>query len=197
MTNDKPTKPTIVTDTSASSVRMFAPDARSVIKDPIDLSPDLQGPHGKAWICNTARLWEVYNVDPKKDACIVHWIVEAPWAHPIWHSYSVIVIHLRPLPGVPDPTMYKEDATHQLWVWAINDEIERLPTIKGDKIQKRFWLQPKNFGAQFIETSDETALERIKGTVQMICDGALSPDADYIRDWGRLFGFNMVKDEYK
>jgi hypothetical protein len=186
----------IITDTSADSMRMFT-DAEPVIIDPMELPPILDGPNGKAWLCNVAKLRKLYGVKDDADACICHWVVEAPWAHPIWHSYSVVCIHLRPLVGVADPIIHKEGATHEIWVYACNPSVKRLPIICGEEMIKQFWLTPKNFAAQFIEDSDETAVERVKGTVQMICDGKLSPDTDFIHDWGRLFGFNMIKDEYK
>ena len=162
------------------------------IKQPINLPPDISGVSGKAWSVDLAGQEPSLKFIQKDDATLTHWVVEAPWAHPVWHSYSIVLLHLRPLVG-KTTLFYKEGATHEIWVYAQNPDSNRTKLIQGGPL-KDYWLHPMNFAAQFIELTDELALERVKGSVQQICDGKLSPDTDFIQDWARLYGNNMMKD---
>lgn len=147
--------------------------------------PTLVGAHTKAWQLPIKAA-------PTHDT-ITHWLVEAPWAHPAWHSYYIGTIHLRH-EGV---LRYVEGGTHELVVAVIDPRVERQRIVDGDTSMKGIFLAPLNFAAQFIELDDEMARDRIKRTVQEIVDEKLSPDTDYVRDWVRLFGGNMLQDHYK
>jgi hypothetical protein len=166
------------------------------IKDPVTAPPIVSGPHGRAWLSDMAGIARLHNANPENDATLAAWIVEAPWAHPAWHSYSVVLVHLRPLPHARERTLVHLDgATHELWVYALDPTKDRNKMLIGK--ERGFWLQPINFAAQFIETSDDLALARVRAAVQEICDGDLCPDTDFIRDWARRFGDNMMKDRLR
>lgn len=162
------------------------------IIDPITVPPVLSGAKGKAWLTNNAEGRRIKNVPLERDACLSHWVIEAPWAHPAWHSYSLITVHLRPMDNTPTE-FYLNDATHEMWLFAIDPSKNRNELISNG-ITNGHWLSPINFGAQFIEISDDLARDRIRNAVQMICDGKLSPDTDHRREWVRLFGDNMLKN---
>lgn len=162
------------------------------ITDPIVAPPVLSGPKSKAWLTNNAEGRRIMGIKAEQDACLSHWVIEAPWAHPAWHSYSLIVVHLRPIKSIPPAELYVDGATHEMWLFAIDPHKDRNELIETG-ITNGHWLSPINFGAQFIEITDDLAVERIRNTVQMICDGKLSPDTDYRADWARLFGHNMLK----
>lgn len=170
----------------------------SEIKDPIEKTPDVLGPHGRAWMCDTAEARRIKKVNPEDDATLAIWLIEAQWAHPIWHSFVLFLVHLRPMPDGQKTKFYVEDATHEFWLYALDPGKSRHPFLQT-AIDPAVLL-PINFAAQFHELSDDLAMERIKGTVQMICDGKLSPDTDHTGAgglWTKLFNSRMIKPEYK
>jgi len=159
-------------------------------KDEVTRQPDIATEFGRAWRVDLERARETLG-GGREDATVEVWVVEAPWAHPCWRSYAISLVHLRPLPGFSPPLLYQRGVTHELLVWALNPDHPRLPTIDGSA---RFYrLEPRNFGAQIIEPSDEAARARVRSAVEEICSGTLSPDTDFIREWVRRFGDNMLK----
>lgn len=169
-------------------------EPRPPITDPIAKAPDLVGPHGRAWLFDleTARR-ELY--DGQQDATVCVWMAEAAWAHPIWHSYIVVLIHLRPVPGMQKPHLYRPDATHEFWIFAANPDHPREPQIAG-KAGLGF-LTPKNFGAQLAMADDAAAMEEVERAVRDILGGVISPDTDWFSAWAARFGDAMVKPEYR
>lgn len=164
--------------------------------DQIDLVPDVSGRHGKAWRAHLAAALARAGIKPENDAGLVVWIVEAPWAHPAWHSYAIVCVHLRPMADKRPTKIYLDGATHEIWVYALDPRGKRQalienPTFGAETCQ---FLTPCNFAAQFIEPSDDAARGRVEAAVRAICDGALSPDTDFVRHWAHLFGSNMMKD---
>lgn len=162
------------------------------ITDPIAVPADIDCPHGKAWRCNLTEGHRINRIRPDDDATLVHWIIEAPWAHPAWHSYSLVLIHLRPLPEGRSSLIYLPGASHEMWLFALDPKRDRRPLIASCTPDRNF-MEPANFMAQFIARNDEGALSRIERAVEDICDGRLSPDTDFRREWIARFGDNMVK----
>jgi hypothetical protein len=164
------------------------------ITHPVGTEPVLKGEHGRAWLCSLDEGYKRMGIKPEQDACICHWVIEAAWAHPAWHSYSLFCQHLRPMAGYDQPVIFHlEDATHELLLFSLDPRKDRESLIKTGIVDGR-WLQPANFAAQFIELDDELARSRIRSTVQEIVDGTLSPDTDFLQMWVKRFGGNMVKD---
>lgn len=186
-------KVTVITNTNASSVRALTGyQGPAEIKHQVKAQPTLVGSKGRAWLCDIdvgrRRLGS-----EKRDATIAVWVVEAPWAHPIWHSYTIASVHLRPIPGVKT-LIYKDMATHEMWVHALNPDAP-LDELIETGINRGLSLKPTQFAAQFIEIEDEYAAQRIEKTVREIIDGKLSPDVDHQRCcWVPRFGDNMMKD---
>lgn len=139
---------------------------------------------GRAWKIDTSILKPPHG-------CVVHWLVEAGWAHPFWHSYHLSMIHLRPIEDTPPPTLYLPGATHEIVLQALNPDQPRQPAI-----DKNVWhyLTPTNFCSQMIYKDDAEAIAQCDAAAKAICEGRLSPDTDYIRYWVALFGDNMLKD---
>lgn len=166
--------------------------ARAPIRRPLNVPPSMVGKMGRAWQCDldAARCKLVDRA--RQDATVAHWIVEAPWAHPVWHSYSLVVVHLRDLPGLCPPLLYLDGATHEMHVYAIDPDADRERMLTSP-IDFSCWLSPLNFAAQFRAPSDAVAASRVCQTVALICDGRLSPDTDFMRDWVQLYGDNMLK----
>jgi len=187
----------LIMSSGASNVRFLAGlagDATAEVKDPVMLPPDMVGPKGLAWKCNLAEGRRLKGFREEDDATLVHWLIEAPWAHPAWHSYSLILVHLRPMPNQPRET-YLPCASHELWLYACNPDMERTPMIMTGIPEGR-WLAPVNFAAQFVEPNDADALARIDRVVEEICAGTLSPDTDFQREWVKRFGDNMIMREF-
>lgn len=147
----------------------------------------IKGPHGEAWMIDLDAIGRKIGV--KEHASVVGWIISAPWAHPLWHSYSLNLIHLRPLPGYPPPTIYLPGATHEIILHALD------PDHKINLEETPRWLSPANFAAQFIEPSDEAAKDRIRQCVFEITRGILSPDTDFTQQWIARFNASMIKGD--
>lgn len=162
--------------------------------EPVSIPPTLTGAHGRAWTCDLDAARRMCGVAAEQDAMLASWVIEARWAHPFWHSYSLMVYHLRPLPDARPTKFYLAGATHEVLLYALNPEEPREPAIKGGPHD---WLHPCNFAAQFIAADDAAAAARIEAAVTRIVNGTLSPDTDYIRHWMHLFGDNMVKGDKK
>lgn len=198
MTDDAKGLKVAIVGTGASNMHALAALAGKELKPdpikyPVTAMSVVSGPHGRAWLCDTAAGYRQLGADPSDGGDLAHWIVEAPWAHPAWHSYSIVLVHLRPLRTPRKTLFYLEDATHEIWVVAINPDADR-NTLLMNGIIKDQWLSPSNFAAQFIEVSDDLARDRVKRAVIQICDGNLSPDTDFTSMWAGLFGDNMLKD---
>lgn len=157
--------------------------------DPVNLPPDLTGLHARAWRVDIEATRRKLKRTAEQDGTVGVWIAEAPWAHPFWHSYAIVLLHLRPLPDKGAARFYLEGATHEIWVQALNADYPREPVILGTQL----WalLKPNNYSSQFISASDTTATADVEAVVQRICDGTLSPDTDCVSEWKRLFGDNM------
>lgn len=145
--------------------------------DVITVKPTINGAHARAW-----------RVDPHHVAphsLVTSWLVEVPWAHPVWHSYRISLIHLRPVPGLDDAVIYRSGATHEIAVYALDPDMPRQAVFDS-----HVWdvLTPPNFVDQFIAQSDAAADARIADVVRLICDGWLSPDTDFRGAWIKLFG---------
>ena len=167
--------------------------------DDIVTEPNFTGPAGRAWLCNYGNFLESGDCERESDDTVGMWLIEAPEAHPAWHSYLLILVHLRPLPGCEELTFHLDGATHQMWLSALDPHGSRQSLVDCDlKAQNKCAsLEPLNFAAQFIEIADNLAKERCESAVQAICDGRLSPDTPPMGDWVDLFGDNMLKPEYR
>lgn len=199
MADDQKPTVAIVTNSNASSMRALVGDVGPCLipeKHRITAPPVVEGPVGRAWKCDTANGLRKMRAKPEDDACLVHWLIEAPWAHPAWHSYSLVLIHLRPMPDNRPTKLYLDGATHELWLYALDPDGNRNKLLASG-IPKNMWMTPKNFAGQFIEVTDDLARERVQKSVQAICDGVLSPDTDWQSMWADLYGWNMIKAEYR
>lgn len=150
--------------------------------------PDLTGVKGRAWLCDEAAL-----SGGKPHAGIgASYVIEARTAHPMWHSYIVLPIHLRRYEGDPGPPQINvAGATHEFQLYALNPEHPRAPAIRGKAFPRL--LTPGQFAAQFIADSDAAAAERIRlEVVQAVLNGELSPDTDDRRAWVARWGGAMV-----
>lgn len=182
----------VIVGTGAANMRALGGDRLPEIKHPITAAPVVTGAYGRAWLCDVAEAVRRAGLGPDDHGCLSHWIVEAPWAHPVWHSYALVLVHLRPLAAGRQTLLYLEGATHEIWLSALDPDVDRNDMLAAGVVAG--WLRPMNFAAQFIEIADELARGRVQQTVQAICDGRLIPDTDARADWISLYGDNMQRD---
>lgn len=161
---------------------------------PVELAPTINMPHGKAWRLDLAAIRRKGGTTLPEDAAIDAWLIEAPWAHPAWHSYLLTLIHLRPIQGFAPPKLYLPLATHELILHALDPAGDRDGLVADGPGSRCRILTPANFGAQIVEVTDALARDRIRHVVELICAGTLSPDTDFTSAWIALFGDNMLKD---
>ena len=157
--------------------------------DVVSAAPTIHHSRGRAWRVDLEKVRR--SLDGPPDAAVALWIVEATWAHPLWHSYAISLVHLRPMPDNRRTLFYLAGATHELVVDAMDPRVPREAAIAGDVAPAR--LRPTNFAGQFIADSDEAAAQRIANTVADICCGRLSPDTDHLSQWVARYGDHMVK----
>src|SRR5215831_4724961 len=117
---DQPKPTVIVLGTGASNMRALAHDVPAIeVTDQITATPDIIGHHGRAWKCHLDEGRRIKDARPEDDATLAHWVIEAPWAHPCWHSYSLVLIHLRPMPDGRETKFYLPCASHEMWLYAL------------------------------------------------------------------------------
>ena len=117
-----------------------------------------------------------------------HWIVKAPWAHPAWDSYFVMVVDLKT--PTPQPAYRaRPGVTHELMIFAMNpgEDVPPLVEIAESGRMLSYLLRPANYGYQFTANSDKAATERIQGLVDRIVEKTLSPDTDHRKAWDLIF----------
>lgn len=108
------------------------------------------------------------------------WIVEAKWAHPLWHSYLVMLYDLTTeIPGQPAPLIYRQGMTHEIAVVALNPDYPADPPTHH--------LKPANHIYQFLAHSDDAAVERVVALLEEIEAKTLSPDTDFRTMWDVRF----------
>lgn len=162
--------------------------------DKITTQPTLIGKAGCAWEMDFSQILKSRKIEPEDSAMLSGWVIEAPWAHPIWHSYSLVLVHLREMPDKRKTFFYLDGATHEFWLHALDPNENRQEVIDG---QATHHLTPVNFAAQIVRSNDEIAIAEIRETVEDIIDGKLSPDTDFRQDWIARFGDSMIKKQYK
>lgn len=148
-------------------------------------TPDMQGSFGRAWRYDIEAI--ARKAGNKPHSSILSWVIEAPNANPMWHSYALHLIHLRDEIDLGRPKIYVQGATHEMMLFALNPDKPRdlkdYPSV----------LTPINFAAQFIARDDSYAIARINETVCEIVNGQLSPDTDHTQSWIARFGSAMIK----
>lgn len=156
-----------------------------------ETEPDLKGPFGKAWKADVPSLLTRHPEEiAKAPASIAGWYVFAPRAHPFWSYYGIACISLTvEIKGVPAPKIYKEGATHEIFVAALNPDMR--PAIN----ETYDFLTPLNFSGQFIAESDEDARAKVEFAIKEIVNGLLNPDTDFISQWVERFGASNLKHQ--
>lgn len=166
--------------------------------DKITDTPNMTGPCGRAWLVDPKKVQEAHPELVKDLAWqtqIGSWMIEAPFAHPVWHTYHFSLISLKDVPGMASATLYFEGAQYELVIHALDPDKPRDQALKDNCMRQH--LTPANFAAQFTADHDAAAMQRVERDIQMVIDGQLSPDTDYQRVWIEKYGNAMIKAEYR
>ena len=160
---------------------------------PIMADPYLDCGETKVWAIdlNAYVQWRRDQNDELFAEPIALYLVEAPWAHPVIHSYTVSVIHLREASAKKPITVYLDGATHELAIASLRPKCNRNLLVDGDFSEKPV-VFPLNFSAQFIADSDEIAAARVWESVLAITRQDISPDRDFMEDWIIRYNSSMV-----
>lgn len=162
--------------------------------DPVAARPCLEGDNAAAWTVDLAKARATIYAG-RADGGVAAWVIHAPWAHPVWHSYILLLLHLRPVAGFPPAVVHQPGATHEFHLYALDPDEPTGPVVAGDA--KPAILTPGNFGAQLIAESDAAAVEKIEAeAIGPIVRHELSPDTDFFSEWVRRFGSSLVKEGF-
>lgn len=109
------------------------------------------------------------------------WFINAPWAHPLWHQY-VLVLYDLVTPTVEAPKLHLKDATHEMMLYALDPEH---PIAKGSvpTTESLHRLSPPNYAYQFKAASNAAAEERLQAVVDGIVAREINPDTDFRSLW--------------
>lgn len=128
---------------------------------------------------------------------VCHWLLRAPQAHPLWAQYMMTCVRLRDLPGWPPPHRQFPEATHELFVVALNPEHGPYDAAKVAGYAEQGgglpFLTPVNIAEQFTAADGEmTALAA--WAAWGVTVGALWPEtADAPAKIRRLWSTSLAK----
>jgi hypothetical protein len=161
--------------------------------DEVTTEPLISGDYGRAWKVDMEKQYvtaDAYFIAEGKPIPVrgygEAYVIEAPLAHPAWHSYLLLLYALK-----PENTRFVEGATHEFAISAMNPDVPRQDIIDGVSLDSGA-LSPPNFGAQIIGTNAD-AMGIVEGAILDIVEGRLDPDTDHIGDWIDRFGSAMLK----
>jgi hypothetical protein len=123
--------------------------------------------------------WQAWRLEmrPEARAQIGSWLLECPFAHPVWSQWVLSLVHLRALEGLPVAV----GSGHSLAIFAVDPCYELGPEAG---VTPRSLMSPPvvvdfaTFGA-----NDVRAVERVEALIEATMRRELSPDDDYQRRW--------------
>ncbi len=132
-----------------------------------------------------AGMWRAWRAEVPKDdrphAGVASWLLHCPGAHPFWSNWWILLVHLRPVEGVPAPKITTPGAGWELLCFAQQPDVE--PNA-DDQTGTFRYLTPQDWVVQFGDVKDDaTAIEVGEAVVRAIMSGTLSPDSDYRTFW--------------
>lgn len=114
------------------------------------------------------------------------WLITAPWAHPAWSQYALVLIDLT-TPSDQPPVIFLDGATHELLLFALNPSHPATSAQTMVEHGPFHPLSPPNHGYQFKADSDAAAVTRLQKIVDDIEGRCLSPDSDFRAAWDAMF----------
>lgn len=154
--------------------------------------PTIVGAFGAAWEIDIAAVQRRF---PNAHATVCAWCVFAPWAHLCWSYYSLGAVHLRPIEGGSRAIIHLPGATHEVICNVLSPD--RAPDLEDPMSTA---LRPTNVAGQWIVSTrpnpgdqDKAAAAKIRGCVDEILAGVLSPDTDFRHEWIKRFSASNVR----
>jgi hypothetical protein len=122
-----------------------------------------------------------------------YWVVYAPWAHPAWNNYAMMLVDLT-TPMDEPPVLFDRKFTHELSLWALHPDRDRvypqgkLPGAIAETVTVLFEnvLRPPNHVYQFKDTNEGAEL-RGETVYSLIRNQTISPDTDFRSMWDGLY----------
>lgn len=144
--------------------------------------PDQKSPYARAWNLDISKVPD----SPTKAAAISSWLVNMPGAHAFWSYWTLNIISLKDLPGVPPAKKHYPEAEYEFMILAIDPE--RCPTPDPDRIIVEGYphLTPIDVIEQFHGISEMDCRRLAEGAIRAILSGQVSPDQDYRSIWKTL-----------
>lgn len=133
-----------------------------------DIPDKIEGPYG------TAARVPRENISAPHPATLDCWIINAPSYHPLWSQYTLTVITLADVPGVPPAKKRTPEMTHELMVMALNPEHGPYEAEQVGEGTLHL-LRPGNVAEQFTGT-DEQATELAALAAEAVVHGRLNPE---------------------
>jgi hypothetical protein len=128
------------------------------------------------------RRWAAPFDRDKAPATVAVWLIDAPWAHPLWDYHAVFIVHLRgDVDGKPAALQFP-GATHEFAVVALDPGYQPNP----DQPEDWRWLNPLSICQQFIAESDAVAVQKIEQLLLRVDRASLTVDSDGRSAWRRL-----------
>ncbi len=136
--------------------------------------PDLRGFAGDAWLVDLPLVRN----RPDEQAALASWQATIPGAHPLWHSYSISVVHLHPIDGAPPAVKTYPQASHELTILALDPATPLSNPKDGARYRTRY-LVPVNLSLQFHGVSDGQAQGLARALTTEFVSGRMNPDTDF------------------
>ncbi|HEX8762746.1 MAG TPA: hypothetical protein VF733_03210 [Candidatus Saccharimonadales bacterium] len=135
---------------------------------------------GRAW---EVDITELKRTNPNSAAFLGTWLIEAPYANPLFNYYAPTLVHLRDIPGSPPVIYNRQGATHEFVMGTLNPDAD-------DSVDPADFhsLMPMSadMQEQLILPSDERALEVVGLAIQACLDGRL-PLGGRCGHWNEFF----------
>jgi len=120
----------------------------------------------------------MYKEKPEAVNWQIMYLIDAPWAHPIWSQYILLAYDLTtPIEGQPNPTLYRPDVTHEVMLFALDPDNPKIQP-RSFQDQKIEFLSPANFGYQLTSTNKDLE-EILDHLAERFERRLMSPDTDY------------------
>ena len=113
------------------------------------------------------------------------WLVNRPGAHPWWEWWTVTVVCLRDVKGLPAATRSYPEAAYEFQILTLNPE--EFPNPDPDMVNDGFtYLEPPDVIEQFHGITDGQAEQLCSFAIRAIVEGDISPDEDFQEEWRAL-----------
>lgn len=130
---------------------------------------------------HTWRAWRCV-LTPSDSAAIALWLLDCPFAHPVWHQWLLSLVHLREVEGLPPPV----GRGHELVIFAVDPQIGLEPDVQLNT--RALMMPPIVLRFASYDGDDIGAEAHVESLVEATMRRELSPDDDCRRLWQARIG---------